>query len=142
MRNFGHEKGRPRFGQVHEQLSLSGVCFPQKVIEARAGVMIRGRESQKSSTFVHYSGRLSGGQFPLMLKGKAMKGHASRGGSQKRAHRLFSLYLRRNRRIGINSENQISSTFVTLTRGQAGPEPFAESWPALKHTARPVSTAL
>jgi hypothetical protein len=117
-------KGKePRFEQVHGGISLSAVRFPQKVIEAQTGVMVRGRESQKSSTFVNYSGRLSGGHFPLMLKGKAVKGHAPWGRSQKRAHCLLSLYLRRNRRIGIISENQISSTFVTLTRGQAGPRP-------------------
>ena len=62
-----------------------------------------------------------------MLKGKAVKRHASRDRGQKMGHHLLSLYLRRNRRMSIISENQISSTFVTLTRGQAGLEPNARS---------------
>jgi len=107
------------------------LSFPQKVIEALVERRVRGREGQKSSTFVNFSGRLGEGHFPLILKGKAAKKHAPEGRSQKTAHRLLSLYLRRKKRIGIISESQESSTFVTLTPDRRA-APSASSSPSLE----------
>ena len=105
----------PRFEQGHTGISHSPLAFPREVIGTHVGAMVRGRESQKSSTFVNFSGRPWGDHFPLILKGKAMIGRAARGRSHKAARPLISLYLHRDMRIWMIPESQISSTFVTFT---------------------------
>jgi hypothetical protein len=86
-------KGKePRFEQGHGGKSLSPLPFPQKVIEAPEGI-VRGRESQKSSTFVNYSERLSGRCFLLILKGKSVIWYAATGEEPQGDSSLFSLYL-------------------------------------------------
>ena len=76
--------------------------------------------SQKSSTFVNFSGRPLKGHSALAALGKTTMGHEALIRVQETGPLSFSLYLRGNTTIVKISESQSSSTFVTLTPRQAG----------------------